>query len=163
MNLNFRQKLAAAAVGTVVVAGSVAAFAYWTSGGTGTGTAATGTTAVVTINQTSPPIVDLGPGVAAEPLAGTFTTDEAGLREPGHAGRGQHEQCGLYRGGLHRHAANRDQCRGRDRHGVVRRIDRVQGQCDSESGCLQGRHRQHRLYLELGGQPLVVEPGASVT
>ena len=74
MNLNFRQKLAAAAVGTVVVAGSVAAFAYWTSGGTGTGTAATGTTAVVTINQTSPPIVDLGPGVAAEPLAGTFTT-----------------------------------------------------------------------------------------
>lgn len=77
MNLSFKQKMTAVAVTVVVAASSVAAFAYWTSGGTGTGTAGTGTTAVVTINQTSPAIVDLGPGVAAEPLAGTFTTTGA--------------------------------------------------------------------------------------
>lgn len=74
MKMNLRQTIAVAGIGVVLVVGAVAAYAFWTSGGTGAGTAGTGTTATVTINQTSPAIVDLGPGVAAEPLAGTFTT-----------------------------------------------------------------------------------------
>jgi hypothetical protein len=74
MNVGIRQKIVGAAVGLVIVAGSIAAYAYWTSGGTGTGTAGTGTTSAVVINQTSAAITDLAPGVAAEGLSGTFTT-----------------------------------------------------------------------------------------
>jgi hypothetical protein len=62
---------------TVVIAMVVAlgvvglAYAYWTSDGTGSGTAATGTSQDVVINQTST-IAGMGPGVEAQELSGTF-------------------------------------------------------------------------------------------
>jgi hypothetical protein len=71
---NFLKKkaVAVAIVGFVVVGGSIAAFAYWTTGGSGTGSAATGTTANITAVQTST-ITGLRPGGSAQTLSGNFT------------------------------------------------------------------------------------------
>ncbi|HEX3898947.1 MAG TPA: hypothetical protein VHW74_07225 [Mycobacteriales bacterium] len=66
------KKKAAAVLGAGVIAltsGGVA-LAYWTSSGSGAGTAATGTTANVTVNETTP-TTTLYPG-GSVPLAGTF-------------------------------------------------------------------------------------------
>jgi ABC-type glycerol-3-phosphate transport system substrate-binding protein len=65
----------ALAAGLVVAGG--AAFAYWTTGGTGTGSAATGNVAGITINQTST-ITGLYPGGPAVALAGDFTNGNSG-------------------------------------------------------------------------------------
>lgn len=59
----------AAAVLTSV--GGGVAVAYWTTTGTGNGTAATGTNASITVVQTSD-VTDLKPGGAAQTLSGTF-------------------------------------------------------------------------------------------
>ena len=55
-----------------VLGGGGVAFAYWTStgAGTGSGTTAAGTENLV-VNQTST-IAEMGPGVAAQTLSGTF-------------------------------------------------------------------------------------------
>jgi hypothetical protein len=58
----------------LVIAGAGVAFAYWTSGGTGTGTAGTGTSDALVVNQTSV-VSGMGPGVAAQDLAGDFTNN----------------------------------------------------------------------------------------
>ena len=55
----------------LVVAGG-AAFAWWTAGGSGTGSASTGTVTGITVNQTSS-IAGLYPGGPLAPLAGDFT------------------------------------------------------------------------------------------
>jgi hypothetical protein len=56
-----------------VLAGGGAAFAYWTAGGSGTGTAATSTsTTGVTAVQTST-VTAMQPGDTAQTLAGNFT------------------------------------------------------------------------------------------
>lgn len=60
-----------AAVAAVTVAGSGLAFAYWTAGGTGTGTAATGTNAAITVVQTST-VNAMVPGAAVQTLSGNF-------------------------------------------------------------------------------------------
>ena len=46
-------------------------------GGTGTGSAATGTTAAITVNQTST-VTAMGPGVAAQALSGNFDNPNSG-------------------------------------------------------------------------------------
>jgi hypothetical protein len=51
---------------------AAAAYAYWSQGGTGSGTAVAGTTAAITVNQTSSPS-GLYPGGSPVALAGTFT------------------------------------------------------------------------------------------
>jgi len=65
--------------GTGVLAlGAGVAFAYWTAGGTGTGAAATGTqSSDLTVVQTST-VSGMGPGVAAQPLSGTFDNPNSG-------------------------------------------------------------------------------------
>jgi hypothetical protein len=60
----------------LVVAGG-AAFAWWTAGGSGTGSAATGTVTGITINQTSS-VAGLYPGGPAATLSGTFTNTNSG-------------------------------------------------------------------------------------
>jgi hypothetical protein len=68
----FRTKKIAVLTTAFLVLGG-AAFGFWTAGGAGDGTATTGTSADVVITQTS--IVSLmGPGIAAQPLSGTFTS-----------------------------------------------------------------------------------------
>jgi hypothetical protein len=62
----------------VVLAGAaVAAYAYWTSGGSGTGQATAGTTANITVNQTSS-VSGLYPGGPGVTLSGNFDNPNAG-------------------------------------------------------------------------------------
>ncbi|WP_346386393.1 hypothetical protein [Nocardioides sp.] len=56
---------------------SIGAYAYWTNSGTGTGSAATGTTAGITVNQTSV-VSGLYPGSPAQALSGNFDNGNAG-------------------------------------------------------------------------------------
>lgn len=70
-----RWVVAATVVGVVALAGG--AFAYWTAGGSGTGTVTTDTTSAVTVNQTTV-ISDLAPGVAPQTLEGTFDNPNSG-------------------------------------------------------------------------------------
>jgi hypothetical protein len=53
------------------------AYAYWTQSGSGTGSAATGSTSAITVNQTSV-ITGLIPGGSAVTLSGTFTNPNTG-------------------------------------------------------------------------------------
>lgn len=74
--MNFKKRTGTIVAGAVVLLlGAVAAFAYWTSSGTGTGTAATGTSSAVNAVQTSV-IADMGPGDTAQTLSGTFTNTD---------------------------------------------------------------------------------------
>lgn len=70
-----RRRIAALTTVGVLVAGG--AFAYWTAGGSGSGTVTTDTTSPVTVNQTTT-IVNLAPGVAAQTLSGTFDNPNSG-------------------------------------------------------------------------------------
>jgi hypothetical protein len=58
----------------LVIAGAGIAFAYWTSGGGGTGSAETGTSEAIIVNQTSV-VTGMGPGVAPQALSGDFTNN----------------------------------------------------------------------------------------
>lgn len=73
---NRRATKVVALTAALVVAGG-AAFAWWTAGGSGTGSASTGNVTGITINQTST-IAGLYPGGPAVPLAGTFTNTNSG-------------------------------------------------------------------------------------
>lgn len=67
-----RSKRVVVITAALLVTGGGIAFAYWTQGGSGTGTAATGTTDTnLVVNQTSV-ISNLRPGAAAQTLSGTF-------------------------------------------------------------------------------------------
>lgn len=61
----------------LVLAVAGAAFAYWTAGGTGTGTAPTGTTLALTANQTTV-LTPMYPGDTAQTISGTFTNPNTG-------------------------------------------------------------------------------------
>jgi hypothetical protein len=76
-NKNKKRALKVAALtGGLVLVGGVA-FAYWTQGGTGSGTATTGNVTAVTVNQTST-ISGLAPGGAAQTLSGNFNNPNNG-------------------------------------------------------------------------------------
>jgi len=68
-------KVAAVTVGVTLIGG--VAFAYWTTTGSGGGSASTGTVVPVVVNQTAT-ITGLAPGLAAETLSGTFDNPNAG-------------------------------------------------------------------------------------
>ncbi len=61
----------------LMLVGSGGAFAYWTVGGSGTGSAATGSTVAITVVQTTT-VTAMGPGVAAQALSGSFDNPNAG-------------------------------------------------------------------------------------
>ena len=50
-----------------------AAFAYWTTTGSGSGSATSGTGGTITVNQSGPAITNVNPGAAPQTLSGTFT------------------------------------------------------------------------------------------
>ncbi len=62
---------------TVALVGGGVAFAYWTTGGTGTGSATTGTTVAITAVQTST-VSGMRPGDSAQQLSGTFNNPNSG-------------------------------------------------------------------------------------
>jgi hypothetical protein len=66
-----RKPLALVVAAVIVVIGAAGAYAYWTSGGGGSGTAATGTSADLVVQQTSE-VTGMGPGVDAQALNGNF-------------------------------------------------------------------------------------------
>jgi hypothetical protein len=76
MRLTKRSKVVAVAA-IVGLIGSGAAYAYWTTTGSGTGSATTGTNSPVIVNQTST-ITGMYPGQAAQPLSGDFTNPNDG-------------------------------------------------------------------------------------
>jgi len=71
-----KKKLAILVTALVVLIGG-AAFAYWTAGGSGTGTAATGSNVPITVVQTST-VTAMGPGDSAQSLNGTFNNTNSG-------------------------------------------------------------------------------------
>ena len=74
----FRSRARKVFAGTAaLVVGGGAAFAYWTAGGSGTGTAATGTVSALTAVQTTT-VSAMYPGDSAQTLSGTFTNPNSG-------------------------------------------------------------------------------------
>lgn len=71
-----RRKVVAGAA-ALVLAGSGVAFAYWSAGGSGSGTAATGTNVAITAVQTST-VAGMAPGDSAQTLSGNFTNTNSG-------------------------------------------------------------------------------------
>jgi len=69
--------VASAIVAAVTIAGSIAAYAYWTAGGSGTGSAATGTNVAISAVQTST-VTAMAPGDSAQSLNGTFLNTNTG-------------------------------------------------------------------------------------
>jgi hypothetical protein len=65
-----------ALTGALVVAGG-AAFAWWTAGGSGTGSATTGDVTALTVVQTST-VTGLAPGLPAQTLSGKFNNPNSG-------------------------------------------------------------------------------------
>src|SRR5690242_7093672 len=72
-----KKVLVALVVAGGVVAGSGAAYAYWSTTGSGTGTVSASTTTAITAVQTST-INSMAPGVAAQTLSGNFNNGNSG-------------------------------------------------------------------------------------
>lgn len=76
MRKTTKRVITAAVVTAVLLGGGGIAYAYWTAGGTGTGTAATGTVAgSITVQQTST-VTNLRPGGTAQALSGNFDNSD---------------------------------------------------------------------------------------
>jgi hypothetical protein len=72
------KKTVAIVAGTLLVAaGAGVAYAYWTAGGTGDGTATTGTSTDLTVNQVTV-VTPMFPGDAPQTLSGTFNNTSSG-------------------------------------------------------------------------------------
>ena len=74
--MSIKKRFAAIAVVVGALALGGLAYAYWTQGGTGSGTADAGTTSAITVNQTTTP-TGLYPGGPTAALAGTFDNPNA--------------------------------------------------------------------------------------
>lgn len=77
MSRSFLRHKIAALGATCFLLAAVGAYAYWTTAGSGSGSAATGTTDGLTVNQTST-LTPLYPGGAAQPLSGDFDNPNDG-------------------------------------------------------------------------------------
>ena len=74
--INKRARRVVALTAGLVLAGG-AAFAWWTAGGSGTGSASTGSVSALTVVQTST-ITGLAPGLPAQTLSGNFNNPNGG-------------------------------------------------------------------------------------
>jgi hypothetical protein len=72
-----KKKIVAAATLGALSLGGLIGHAYWTAGGTGTGSAAAGSNVAVTVNQTNAAVTGLFPGGPASALSGDFTNPNA--------------------------------------------------------------------------------------
>lgn len=72
-----KKRIVVAAVAALVLIPAGTAFAYWTVGGSGSGTATTGTSADITVNQTST-LNAMYPGDTAQTLSGDFDNTNSG-------------------------------------------------------------------------------------
>jgi hypothetical protein len=65
-------------VAAIAAMATVGAYAYWTQGGSGPGSATAGTTTAITVNQTSTTSSSLYPGGPTEALSGNFDNPNSG-------------------------------------------------------------------------------------
>jgi len=72
-----RKRLVAIVTAALLLTGGGIAFAYWSAGGSGTGSAGTGTTDPITANQTST-VSNMAPGDSPQTLSGDFTNTNTG-------------------------------------------------------------------------------------
>ncbi len=80
MRTTLTRSAAVVGTGVLLLGVSGVAYAFWTTTGSGSGTAATGTTVPVTVNQRVT-ASNMGPGVAAQTISGDFTnTNEATVK-----------------------------------------------------------------------------------
>ena len=77
MKKNKRRGTKVVALAAALVLAGGAAFAWWTAGGSGTGSASTGSVSALTVVQTSS-ITGLAPGLPAQTLSGTFQNPNSG-------------------------------------------------------------------------------------
>jgi hypothetical protein len=77
MRLTRKSRFILAGVTALAITGGTA-FAFWTQGGSGTGTATTGTTNNIVVKQTSVSANTLYPGGPAENLSGNFNNPNSG-------------------------------------------------------------------------------------
>lgn len=76
MSSKFR-RITAVTLGSVSLVAAVGAYAFWTNGGAGSGSATTGTNAAITVTQTSTPS-GMYPGGPAQALSGKFDNTNSG-------------------------------------------------------------------------------------
>ena len=76
MSLLSKRRSLVLAVSAVLIL-SAGAYAYWTAGGSGTGSGAAGTTAALTVNQ-STSLTAMYPGDTAQTISGTFGNTNSG-------------------------------------------------------------------------------------
>jgi hypothetical protein len=72
-----RKRLVAIVTAALLLTGGGIAFAYWSAGGAGTGSATTGSNVPITAVQTST-VTNMGPGDSAQTLSGNFTNTNSG-------------------------------------------------------------------------------------
>lgn len=72
-----RKKKIALITAVLMMGGGFAAYAYWTAGGSGTGTAETGTNVPITALQIGAPTA-MAPGDSAQVLSGNFSNTNSG-------------------------------------------------------------------------------------
>jgi hypothetical protein len=72
-----RKRKVALVAAALIGATSVGAYAFWSSTGAGTGSAATGDVAAITVVQTST-VSGLAPGLSAQDLSGNFNNPNSG-------------------------------------------------------------------------------------
>jgi len=77
MKKNKRRATKVVALTAALVVTGGAAFAWWTAGGSGTGSASTGNVSGLTVLQTSV-VTGLAPGLPAQTLSGTFQNPNSG-------------------------------------------------------------------------------------
>jgi hypothetical protein len=75
---NSKKRVAAVAIITLILVGGggAATYAFWSAGGSGTGSATTGTNLGISANQ-STVVTGLAPGGTAQTLSGTFTNSNS--------------------------------------------------------------------------------------
>ncbi len=77
MKSRSKKLIVVAVVSAALLAAGGGTYAYWTSVGSGSSTASTGTVVAVTVNQTTT-VAGLAPGLAAQSLSGNFDNPNAG-------------------------------------------------------------------------------------
>lgn len=77
MRTSLKRSAAVVGAGVLVLGVSGVAYAFWTTTGSGSGTAATGDAVALKINQTNVPS-GLAPGLPAVDITGTFTNSATG-------------------------------------------------------------------------------------
>ena len=158
MQISLKKKLTAAATALTILGGAGVAVAYWTAGGSGNGTAATGTANAITVNQTASSTALVPDGSTT--LSGTFTNTTnpgpvyitnvkatiSNFSLQADAGKPACTQ-----GRLHPHHRHGGRWRGHPQRHGCRQLERHRPE-DEQRGDQPGQLQEHQCPAELHGQ-----------